>query len=310
MLFKEKISCLVCGSNEFSIKFRFEYESNSVLDKINIIEKFDPKIEFRVCNKCSHCFTSPQLSENALTKYYENSSVHYDNLIPKDNTLVNYKNDQIINYIYKYVKEGNFLDIGCGRGELLSRLDSKYWKLFGVEPSSYASNMASSNLKDATIINGFLNGNTLNQKFDVITVMDVFEHVANINLLMEQILPLLNDDGILVIKTGDTESTSASIAKGHWSYFGSWEHLSFFNRNSMYYLLNKHGFKNIDFYQFSNTKTISKAYINELVKSLFGIFIYNFKFKFLLKLINREKVYFGFGKDHFITIARKTKLNS
>ncbi len=69
----------------------------------------------------------------------------------------------------------------------------------------------------------------LNYKYDVIFVIEVIEHIEDIKNLMNQLISLLNDKGIIIIKTElftDHESVE------DWWYVRDETHISFFNEKT------------------------------------------------------------------------------
>ncbi|MDB0026863.1 class I SAM-dependent methyltransferase, partial [Polaribacter sp.] len=72
-------------------------------------------------------------------------------------------------------EEKTVLDIGAGTGDFLQACKKNYWKVAGVEPSLKAREIAKSKNvlleKDLSFFKG--------QKFDVITLWHVLEHVEN-----------------------------------------------------------------------------------------------------------------------------------
>jgi len=126
---------------------------------------------------------------------------------------------------------GRVLDWGCGTGKLLSTLSSKIEK-FGVEPSAGASVEARE--KGVTILSpSDLESRTLAGTFDAITIVDVVEHVRNLDELRQTVARLLRKGGVLIVVTGSYDSPPARRLGKYWYYLHYGEHISFFNEPSM-----------------------------------------------------------------------------
>ena len=93
----------------------------------------------------------------------------------------------------------NILDIGAATGKFLSIAREYKLDVFGVEYSSYASQEA----KDKYGFNFFvgdLENFQSDEKFDLIHLNHVFEHLVNPNASIRKIDSLLSDDGIIYIE--------------------------------------------------------------------------------------------------------------
>jgi SAM-dependent methyltransferase len=84
-----------------------------------------------------------------------------------------------------------------------------------------------------------------NASFDVVTLFEVLEHLKDPLSLMQECHRVLSQGGLLVIRTGNTDSWSARFMKNRWEYFSITEHgghISFFNPVSMGKLAQRSGF--------------------------------------------------------------------
>ncbi|MCB1159870.1 MAG: class I SAM-dependent methyltransferase, partial [Leptospiraceae bacterium] len=84
--------------------------------------------------------------------------------------------DARIQNIQKFIKTGNFLDVGCSFGGFLSRAKLKGFQVYGVEVSEYSAEYAKK--RGIEVFQGnFLNSNFEKESFDVITLVEVIEHL-------------------------------------------------------------------------------------------------------------------------------------
>jgi len=289
--------CPVCGKSvsDDDIKFRIQYSSNKVLELNSIIK--GPDIRLLRCNTCKHNFASHILKPDKLNNYYANiNSELYVDQSNKPTDIFVRERKKIIPLIEKIRHDGGIiLDVGCGCGFLLSYLEKKKWKCYGVEPSNYASQIASAN--GVNIIAKYVNDIKPSEyKFDIILLMDVIEHIPDANALIKTLYNLLKPRGYLIIETGNINSLNSKICKHKWAYFGSYEHISFYNPPSISYLLKKNGFRILRIQKISHH----------------GAFLINgiYMLKNIMKFIVTEKLKkrnysYDLAFDHMLVIARR-----
>ncbi len=288
----KSINCPVCNANRFEVEFPINHDESNVLD---ILELSDSKTEVNIvaCKDCSHKYMTPVIRQELMERYYSilNSEFYHSG---KEVYNQNKKEYEDYTALIKGFKEtGKVLEIGCGNGFLLKTLENAGYACYGVEPSPLAFNYAKNDL-GLQVENSFLAESSFyNEQFDIVILIDVVEHVINMQGMMEEVKKVLKPDGLIFIGTGNIGSLNARLAKQNWGYFLSWEHVSFFNEKSIYRLLHNNNFKDI---VIRETSLQHKPFQNvtEFCKNLFK------------KLINpflKKKYYHGITFDHFIVTA-------
>jgi len=96
-------------------------------------------------------------------------------------------------------KNSILLDFGCGTGGNLYEFSKKY-TTYGADMSELAISFCKKrNLNNIFINDHFFNNLEYKGKFDIITILDVIEHVDEDQKLLESLKDLLADDGSIVI---------------------------------------------------------------------------------------------------------------
>jgi ubiquinone/menaquinone biosynthesis C-methylase UbiE len=121
------------------------------------------------------------------------------------------------------------LDVGAGTGDFLKACKNSNWKVLGIEPSLEAREIAKKkgihlkeNLSDID-----------NQKFDVITLWHVLEHVEDLKDTIKNLNFLLKPEGRIVIAVPNFKSYDALFYKECWAAFDVPRHLWHFSQNTI-----------------------------------------------------------------------------
>jgi len=195
------------------------------------------------CANCQFVITSPRPSESTIGKYYQSEDYisHSDSTKTIQDKIYqlarNYAIRKKIKLIESYHQSGSILDIGCGTGELLQRMDSRKWTRVGIEPSDQARG------KIAAEITVYPSLQNLAQKFEVISLWHVLEHLHNLEATLKFIEQHLANPGTLFIAVPNRESTDAQHYGTHWAAYDTPRHLWHFSKDNMKALLRNFGFE-------------------------------------------------------------------
>ncbi len=141
----------------------------------------------------------------------------------------------------RHPQPGDLLDVGAATGFFLDLARSRGWNTCGVEPSEYASRVASQ--KNLAVHCGVLEElNLPDASFDVITMWDVIEHGTDPNASLAAACRLLRPEGTLALNTPDAESFLARLLGLRWHLVVPPEHLILFGQRSLRQLLEANGF--------------------------------------------------------------------
>jgi 2-polyprenyl-3-methyl-5-hydroxy-6-metoxy-1,4-benzoquinol methylase len=155
------------------------------------------------CRRCRLVYTSPRFTapqahylgeREAIVKKYgpilRGEAAH-----PRD---ANY--DQELRAIAEMIPAGRLLDVGSHCGFFLRRARGMGWDLTGIEPSANACALGREFL-DLNIVQGTLaKAEFPARSFDVVTLVDVFEHVDQPVVLLREAHRVIKPGGVLFIK--------------------------------------------------------------------------------------------------------------
>lgn len=198
------------------------------------------------CKSCRLIFMYPipAKTDQIYSSHYFYGAVNGFGYInyEEDKDAASHEFSRYLDYIERYYpSKGQLLDVGAATGSFLSAAKSRGWSVTGLEISDCAA--AKGRDGGIQIITGTLETNELPaNSFDVITFLDVFEHVLYPQQTLEKTRQLLKPTGLLVFNMPDTGSWCARILGKRWALIIPPEHLHLFNRKNFQYLLNLHEF--------------------------------------------------------------------
>ena len=204
------------------------------------------------CTNCKMVYVNPRLKDDIIRDIYKKNY-----FIKKDYSfsdfgygnyeLTNYLRDKTFNSWYAefapflLVHQGKAMDVGCATGRFLNILKNKGWDTNGIELDV--------DIYNALIAKGFRVKNIpvedyeLNERYDLITLFDVIEHITHLDDCFKKLNLMLSDKGSIVMVTPNIASIQKKIFGRKWFQFKPWEHISYFSPETMQRLAEKFGFK-------------------------------------------------------------------
>jgi 2-polyprenyl-3-methyl-5-hydroxy-6-metoxy-1,4-benzoquinol methylase len=190
--------------------------------------------------------THPQPSVNDLPKYYESEDYisHtdgkrslFEKLYQKVKAYSLKKKINLINSFHP--QKGTILDIGAGTGDFLVTAQANGWQATGIEPNEKAKTIAIN--KGISFKNN--TESIEKQRFDVITMWHVLEHVPDLEHQINELKRLLQPNGTLIIAVPNFKSFDAQHYGPYWAAFDAPRHLWHFSKTAIEKLFAKHNMK-------------------------------------------------------------------
>lgn len=179
----------------------------------------------------------PELS-NALSYYEGLRDVEYE--ASREQRRIQAR--KLLRLVQSHCPSGRLLDVGAGSGILVEQARELGYDAEGVEPSRWLQQRAASRALRVHL-GGYPHPDIL-PGFDVVTLVDVIEHVSNPLELLARIREQLNDQGVGLLVTPDENSLAARLMGWEWWHFRT-AHIGYFNRRTLLFALRKAGLKAI-----------------------------------------------------------------
>lgn len=175
--------------------------------------------------------------------------------------------------------EKTLLDIGAGSGILVEAALKMKFKAEGIEPSKWLCKIADGH--GLPVYNLTVPNSKIKKHFyDVITIVDVIEHVTNPYKLISDLKMYLKENGLLVIITPDVKSLIARLLKWKWWHYRI-AHINYFSYKTLKLLLNKANLEIVSLKKSGWYFTLD--YLNERIKTYLPRFLHVPNFNWLKK---------------------------
>ena len=181
---------------------------------------------FRIqtCRRCRTVFTAHLPSAAEATDYGE--YYHEGNLeVP---SFVYRRLDQIVADFDDDRRLNRWLDVGCGAGALMRAARDRGWGVIGTEVSEPAAETI--RVRGFDVRSGELDELDLPERgFDVVSMVEVLEHVSDVGALLTASRRLLRIGGALYVTTPHGRGISGRMLGTNWSVVCPPDHLQLFS---------------------------------------------------------------------------------
>lgn len=238
---KSAYRCWLCNSQNTYRSKAGNLRSEISSDDFRITDaNYGVTADIYTCADCSFKFC-PTVAD-ALTFYKNMGDTTYETTRAERSLQAK----KILHRIKRFKTNGRLLDVGAGSGILVEQALALGYDASGVEPSESLSESAQK-LK-LPVITGTLPLPTLQHPFDVVTLIDVIEHVDQPLAMLEEVSKCLRQDGICILVTPDVSSFAAHIMRGKWWHYRL-AHIGYFDRKTLQQLTASTGFEIIATYR-------------------------------------------------------------
>jgi SAM-dependent methyltransferase len=186
------------------------------------------------CHNCRLHVTSPVPLDDELTRFYPSS---YYGSGRRFNPIVEWLLNNLYAYRARQIESrhspGKVLDIGCGRGLLLSKLRERGWQPRGTELSEEAATYARDRLGLPVTTEALQDCNFAGEEFDLVILWHVLEHVAAPRAMLNEVSRILKPGGILLVAVPNFGSWESRRSGRGWFHLDVPRHLTHFTSRTL-----------------------------------------------------------------------------
>jgi 2-polyprenyl-3-methyl-5-hydroxy-6-metoxy-1,4-benzoquinol methylase len=217
------------------------------------------------CDRCGHLFIQPVPQSRFLKAFYANyMSIAKDGFYRDRNreeipSAFRRRYGRWLGRVGDLADEGPLLDVGSGLGTFLRLAEEYGFEVAGIEPN----HEAATTLRERCglrVHNCMLEDFENSERYAVITMWDLLEHLPDPRLALGKSRELLRPRGLLVLETPARDSFIHWLAKGAYRISGGWikrplfrvygvHHLQYFSESSLRRFLADNGFEVIEVYR-------------------------------------------------------------
>lgn len=141
---------------------------------------------------------------------------------------------------------GALLDVGCGGGRFLNRMQKRGWQVEGSDFDEQATKKVTTRYGIKTHVGDLSQCALPSNSFDAITMSQTIEHLYTPDATLRECLRILKPGGLLVMTTPNVNSIAASEFGVHWRGWEAPRHLHLFSVESLQRLTQRAGFEIVE----------------------------------------------------------------
>ena len=229
--------CPVCGSTERRVYFHQQF---AAVDQATPVTGYDVV----VCEGCGAGYADGIPDQATFDRYYRDMSKYeYAQRGGAESAYDTRRLSLIADVVAPHVPspDARILDVGCASGRLLANIRERgFPQVTGLDPSPACAATAARlyGIDVRTMTLGEIARS--DERFDVVIMVGVLEHLRDLDSAYEQLRVLLNAGGLLYVEVPDV-TTFADWSNAPYQDFST-EHINFFSPVSLRNLMRRHGF--------------------------------------------------------------------
>lgn len=237
-----KVNCNLCGRDEYEVRFPATTDGNALrVDAFRCTHSgYGHHPQIVECRHCGLIYANPRWSTDDVMNAYTavQDETYVEERLGRELTFRHH-----LRHMERVIGPAAgraLLDVGAYIGVFVEAAAAVGWQAQGVEPSEWAAAEARHRGLDVRV--GTLDNVDLTEaSFDVVTMWDVIEHLADPAAELDKARRLLRPGGWLVVHTMDIDAPVSRLAGSRWPWLMDM-HLYYFGRRTLRRMLSDHGY--------------------------------------------------------------------
>jgi len=202
----------------------------------------------RECGACGHQFAALQPSDQHVSAvygddYFFGGGAGYPDYL-REGELLRARGARYAKLIRTWVEPGAMLDAGAACGFVCDGFRSAGWQAEGLEPNETMARYGREHL-NLPIHTGTLESFSGERQYDLIGMIQVIAHFADLRRAMQRAAALTRAGGFWLIETWNSRSLTARVFGKHWHEYNPPSVLHYFTRHSLALLAGRFGFQRV-----------------------------------------------------------------
>jgi len=246
-LIQDERACIICDGQSFQILYPGFDRLHGISGEFKILE----------CVNCGLFTLRPKLLSQEIKIYYPDDYICYVRAVEDETNFIQYldrwlaREKRVRQIVKRSNNPGRILDVGCATGILLNGMQRRAWECYGVEPDQKAAEYARKRF-GLEVCHGYLEETAFpDNYFDVVTLMDVLEHVYDPVSTLREVHRILKPDGYFIGTLPNADAWERFWFGPCWVGWDVPRHYHVFAPLTIRKLLDAHGFEGIEIFSFT-----------------------------------------------------------
>lgn len=238
-----KVICNLCGRDDYRVRFPATADGDVLhVDAFRCTHSgYGHHAQIVECRHCGLVYANPRWPSDVVLDAYTavEDETYVEERLGRELTFRHHLQD--MERVTGPAGGRTLLDVGAYIGVFVEVAVAAGWQAQGVEPSEWAANEAQRrglNVRVGTLGLAELAA----ESFDVVTLWDVIEHMADPATELERARQLLRPGGWLVVHTMDIDAPFARLMGRRWPWLMDM-HLYYFSSRTLGRMLSENGFE-------------------------------------------------------------------
>jgi hypothetical protein len=213
------------------------------------------------CTNCRMIYLNPVFKDHVLEGYYRNNHTLQGETVAADNEFYKRLYMKGLESILRHLGSvGTMLDVGCSTGSFLDLAKLVGWKCHGLELNKAEAKVAKA--KGHIIQESVLSKCQFDERFDCLTLWDVFEHIKDGVLFLNEARKYLRRDALIFLQAPSGDALAARLLQAQCNMFDGLEHVNIYGRDSLTRVCDRAGYEVVSYETVIAEIGVMNNYIN------------------------------------------------